>query len=392
MSYCFQIIVPIYNEAVVLPKVLQFACDARYLEHIVFVDDASTDASPQILQDWRVSHGIRVILLKENRKKEGAIREVLEVLESQGTLEPYTVLLDADSFITCPKDEMFVLSLLQNAISTMRDRGLSGMAFRIDAAIDNSSNLLERCAFADYSAMQFDQWLTSHQGQLWVINGPGGLFRSGLLLSTLRDMQPDFETGDLLITVKLMKNGLGVAYYPKIQVKTFVPRTFWAYFNQRRRWERGTMKVLWWERGFYVGIFKPPKILAIQMLIHLSIYIGILSFALSIVLTSDHFSIMVKWLSITYLTWLAINLMKGLWNKHIRTEGHASRYALYCLINGILWLVVTTWARFVGFIDAILYFFNTVKVPHKTAIQKSVLTAPGVTTAPPWPAKDAADI
>jgi hypothetical protein len=61
---------------------------------------------------------------------------------------------------------------IENAIASMRERGLAGLAFRINAAIDASSNWIERCAFADYASAQFDHWVTSHQRQLWVINGP----------------------------------------------------------------------------------------------------------------------------------------------------------------------------------------------------------------------------
>ena len=75
--------------------------------------------------------------------------------------------------------------------------------------------------------MQLDHWVTTRQQQVWV-NGPGGLFRSNVLLETLRGMQPDFDIGDLLITVRLMRQGHAVEYYPDLQVKTVVPRTVGA--------------------------------------------------------------------------------------------------------------------------------------------------------------------
>lgn len=351
----FQIVVPIYNEADVLPKVLRLAFAARYLHHIIFVDDASTDASPQILDAWTKSHGIRAMRLERNRRKEGAIREVMEMLELRQMLQPYTILLDADSFIECPAAGQSVESVIHEAIASMLDRGLAGMAFRIDAAIDDSANLLERCEYADYTALQFDQWLTSCQEQLWVINGPGGIFRSEGLLRTLRDMQPDFETGDLLITVRLMAKGLGVAFYPEIVVKTFCPRTLKAYFAQRRRWERGTTKVLWWERHFYARLFVRPRLLAISLLIHLSVYVGILSVALGSVAAPDRFALVLEWFWVTFVAWYAINLLKGLWNKPMRNEGHFWRFAFHSALNGILWFIVTVWARLAGFTDAVLF-------------------------------------
>jgi cellulose synthase/poly-beta-1,6-N-acetylglucosamine synthase-like glycosyltransferase len=352
MSSTFQIIVPVYNEEDVLPKVLQVAADAGYLDEIVFVDDASTDGSRAVLREWVRSHNIRVVFLGKNRKKEGAIREVLESLEARRMLKPYTILLDADSFITHPADGATVSSALENAIGSMRDRGLAGLAFRIDAAIDESSNFIELCAFADYSSMQFDHWVTSHQQQLWVINGPGGLFRSDLLLETLRGMQPDFDTGDLLITARLMRNGHAVAFYPEIQVQTFVPRTLKAYFNQRRRWERGTTKVLWWERAFYAQLFVTGRLLAISTLIHLSLYFGILMAAIGIASPSTD---ALRWIAVSYFAWLFINLVKGFCNVRMRAEGHWRKYVLFCATNGILWIGVTVWARCAGFIDAVRY-------------------------------------
>lgn len=189
MNPGFQIIVPVFNEADVLQDVLEFAFKEDYLHKIIFVDDASTDGSQDILRAWIATHGIDVHFLDENRKKEGAIRDVMEKLAAADKLEPYTILLDADSLITRPAQHATVVDGVGAAIGSMRERGLAGLAFRIDAAVDASSSLLERCAFADYSSMQFDHWVTSHQNQVWVINGPGGLFRSDSLLQALRGMQ-----------------------------------------------------------------------------------------------------------------------------------------------------------------------------------------------------------
>ena len=365
MSPNFQIVVPVYNEEDVLPRVLEFAARGGYLEKIVFVDDASTDGSRSILRRWVKSHDIRVVFLDSNRKKEGAIREVLELLEARAMLAPYTVLLDADSFITCPADGTSVTSTLENAIGSMRDRGLAGLAFRIDAAIGNGSSWLELCAFADYSSMQFDHWVTSHQEQVWVINGPGGLFRSELLLAVLREMQPDFDTGDLLITVRLMRQGHRVAFYPDIQVQTFVPATLVCYFRQRRRWERGTTKVLWWERAFYARLFAAPKFLALSTLIHLSLYAGLVMVAAGMASPRSH---ALDWIVGSYLAWLGINLLKGFCNTRMRREGLWPRYVIFCAANGLLWIGVTMWARCAGFLDALEFLCRTANPVAKARI------------------------
>jgi cellulose synthase/poly-beta-1,6-N-acetylglucosamine synthase-like glycosyltransferase len=352
----FQIIVPVYNEEDVLPRILALAASGGYLDKIVFVDDASMDGSRAVLRQWVSSHAIRVVFLDRNRKKEGAIREVLESLEHTGTLAPYTVLLDSDSFITRSTDGTSIVDAIENAIASMREHGLAGLAFRIDAAIDASSNWIERCAFADYASAQFDHWLTNHQRQLWVINGPGGLFRSDLLLEILRGMQPDFETGDLLITAKLMSQGHRVAFHPDIQVQTFVPNTIKTYFAQRRRWERGTTKVIWWERAFYARLFQRGRLLAISTVIHLSLYVGIVMAAIG--MSSPSIDAL-SWIVVSYLAWLLINLTKGFCNVRMRREGHWPRYVVFCTANGILWIFVTVWARCAGFIDAVRFLVRS---------------------------------
>ena len=374
MNSGFQIVVPVYNEADVLESVLQFAADAGYLHKIVFVDDGSTDGSPDVLRAWVKSHGINVHFLERNRRKEGAIREVLETLKAAGTLEPYTILLDADSLIMRPAEHASVVCAVEAAIGTMAERGLAGMAFRIDVAVRDSANLLERCAFADYSSMQFDHWVTTRQEQVWVINGPGGLFRSELLLDTLRGMLPDFDTGDLLITVRLMRGGHRVAYYPELQVRTFVPRTVGAYFRQRRRWERGTTKVLWWEKRFYGKLFTSGKLLAIETVIHLSLYVGFLAALLSVALNPEPVVNAMKWTAAGYGFWLAVNLAKGWWNTRMRAEGLWSRYVVFCAANGILYLLVTIWARLAGFTDAMLFLSRGQRIRRRVHIERQVGT------------------
>ena len=133
--------------------------------------------------------------------------------------------------------------------------------------------------------MQFDNLILSKQLQLWVINGTAGLFKTKYLMGILKGMFFDFETGDLLITVKLMKDKRAIGYYPLLKIQTFVPATLSEYFSQRTRWERGTMKILWYERKFYLSLFKHPLFLIIYLLLHLALYVGVLVTVIAYFLT-----------------------------------------------------------------------------------------------------------
>lgn len=346
---------PVYNEGDVLDSILDKILSLGYLDRISFVNDASIDETGEILQRWEESHGIDVLHLTSNRKKEGAIREVIERLHESNELPDFIVLLDADSFIDtagCSVD-----SVIDLAINQIETSGLAAVALRIDALISNSSSVLQRCIFSDYSASQFDQWLTSLQGQLWVINGPGGVFRSLPLLAALRHMTPDFETGDLLITVRLMQRNLPVGFCSKVGVKTTVPSTLPDYFRQRRRWERGTTKVMWNERSFYARLFPRFRILGLQTLLHLSIYMGTLVMIAEASLTGEPGAVVAWHLSIAGSFWLTTNLAKVLLNPHARASATLLQLTSWTILNALLWLAVTSLARMTGLMDALRYLW-----------------------------------
>lgn len=351
----FQIVVPTFNEEETLEQVLQYAKDRGYLRHLVFVDDASTDSSLDILRKWRRQEGLRVISLRVNRKKEGAIRAALEVLEQEGTLAEYTIILDSDSVIADSEGAGGLDARIENAIQRMRANGTVALAFRIEAISSCRGELLALGAFADYSAMQFDQWLVGKQRQLWVINGPGGLFETAHLLEILRSIVPDFETGDLLITVQLMKRGLPIEFFPEIAVQTYVPTTLRGYFNQRRRWERGTTKVLWNERKFYLRLFRNPTLLGCLLIIHLSLYVGATS-SLVMVSLDTIGAIDIAAIAFTSVAvWYGISVGKGLWLRWRRPEFPLIRYCACAGLNGLIWALVTTPARVVGFCEAVMH-------------------------------------
>jgi len=358
----FQIIVPVYNEEQRLEKIFNLAKDSGYLENIVFVDDASTDSSLKILKHWVKYEKINLIAFPVNAKKEGAIKAAMDILLEKDELRPYTMLLDADSFIESTVTDISINVAIENAISHLNHNQFSALSFRIEATSDTGLNIFCMSAFSDFYGMQFDHWLTSKQYQVWVINGSGGLFRTERLHSILNTIVPDFETGDLKITVELMKQNSRINYYPLIKINTFSPSTVVSYFNQRRRWERGTMKVMWYDRKFYLNNFRRPSILAFYTLLHFALYIGIIITILINFFRPLTFTDYTILLVNTFLFWQTLNLLKGIFLnfKGIRTPYF---FFLLCVIlHGFVWLTVTVFARLTGLCDAIVYFC---KLPRK---------------------------
>ena len=85
-SDLFQIIVPVYNEKSILETTLGHAKGYGYLKNLVVVNDASTDTTRDILDQWLTEESLRVLHLDINKKKEGAIRELMVSLQEPPAL------------------------------------------------------------------------------------------------------------------------------------------------------------------------------------------------------------------------------------------------------------------------------------------------------------------
>jgi glycosyltransferase involved in cell wall biosynthesis len=68
------VVIPVYNEAATVQAVLQRVRDSGVACEIIFVDDASTDATPQILDRWQSEPDVTVLRHEVNRGKGAALR------------------------------------------------------------------------------------------------------------------------------------------------------------------------------------------------------------------------------------------------------------------------------------------------------------------------------
>ncbi len=348
----FQIVVPVFNEEKVLDTVLENAKVFGYLNYLVVVNDASTDRTTDILNRWNRESGLRVVHLRVNAKKEGAIREALETLQRAGELKPYTFLLDADTRLQVSDTGVEVSDQLLSAIEYLNGQGLGAMALRVNATYFSQPSPAYLSAYSTYFGLQVDCWLFGLSGQLWVINGAGGLFHSNQLLGILRTMTPSFETGDLQITVDLMKMGERIRLYDEIKALTYVPEKAKDLFNQRRRWERGTMKVMWKDRAFYLRQFFRRSFLGPAIVLHFALYLGVILTGIGLLFKDYISSHLIQVFLMSYLIWFAIDTVKGAWVA-LRTEPR--RFPLFIIasiVNGPVWLFIVIPARLYGAIEA----------------------------------------
>jgi len=85
------VVVPVYNERLTLPEILDRVQAIAIPKEIVIVDDGSTDGTREKLAAWDGKKGVRVIFQPENQGKGRAVRTALEA--SRGDI---LVIQDAD--------------------------------------------------------------------------------------------------------------------------------------------------------------------------------------------------------------------------------------------------------------------------------------------------------
>ncbi|MCA9402232.1 MAG: glycosyltransferase family 2 protein [Candidatus Omnitrophica bacterium] len=380
----YQIIMPVYNEGTIIDFILGKVKEAGYLDRLVVVNDASTDDTRERLDRWAAAEGLEVIHMETNQRKEGAIRRAIEIrAERLGRLPDKTILLDSDTFFDFNVDEASFDRRIDQVAAYMDDREVAGISFRIDALLPEKPNVLQKTQYAEYAAIRVWNKLLSKQGQLWVINGPAGMFRSDLLLDTLQNMVPDFETGDLLITVNLMKQGHKVGYYPDLKAQTMVPETAGELFKQRRRWERGTTKVLASDAGFYMEQFRRGRWLALQTVLHGIIYLGTVAGLATLPFAENGTDALMNFLAafgINYGVWVGVNSLLTLNERNVQREGDRLRLMRWFLWQGLIAPAVTIPARFTGFYDATVRRLISANSRNPLADKSTKSVSPGEAT------------
>jgi cellulose synthase/poly-beta-1,6-N-acetylglucosamine synthase-like glycosyltransferase len=193
---------------------------------------------------------------------------------------------------------------------------------------------------------------------LWVINGAAGIFRSETLMDIFERMEFNFETGDLQITVELMKEKKKIEYYKKLLANSYVPLTFKQFFNQRRRWERGTTKVLWQDKDFYISQLIPPKFLTLALLIHLSIYISFWVALLVGISDGYRWNWTIDIFLYSYVGWVLFDLVKGYYVIYKEKYNTFGLYFLCEIANSLVTIFVITPARLYGGYEAVKYLMK----------------------------------
>ena len=222
------IIVPGYNEEVVIAKTIETLDQLDYPEfEVLVVDDGSTDATyARALEAANGRSRIRV-LTKSNGGKARASNFAIEQAKYD-----LVFCMDADSL---PQPRA-----LREGVKHLRDPDVVAVAGSV--LVLNQKNAVTRFQTLEYlTGLNFYKSAQSFFGLVTIIPGPSGLFRKDVILR-MGGYHADTFAEDCDLTLRILMDGGRVVYEPLMEVRTEVPETLLAVIKQRYRWNRGILQ------------------------------------------------------------------------------------------------------------------------------------------------------
>ena len=315
---------------------------APYRAHIWVIDDASTDDTPIRLRQagWRcVDGGL-------NRKKPGALRELLEFLPR----EIETVMV-ADPDITIRTPAIAGPSHLDSIIFDFQQSGMAAMCPRIAIKEDG--------VLGRFQALEYDLSFDLGRNSLadFCVTSGIAIYRRGALQSVLRQHSMSVYAEDLENSLILLGGGDQVYYDGRLTIETSGPATWRRWFSQRVGWSYGLIKV-------YVHHFDDIRRTCRQGLFatyQYLVYLGLFSLILQpfklislLVVTASLLTALDALLSLRLVpAWAALDPVY-----------FVIAYAKYCLLSVIAFMVTVPSARraYVAPIVPLYFFYALAQV------------------------------
>ena len=258
------ILVPAHNEAIVIARTVRSLLALDYppeLLDILVIDDASTDATPAIL-DELAAENRRVRVLHRvppegGRGKSAALNAAYKLTDSE-----YIAVYDADN-----QPEANALKLLMAHMVRHPKLGAALGMFRTG---NKNRNLLTRCI--NIEGLSFQWILQAGRWQLLkVATLPGTNFvmrRS--LLEQLDGWDEEALTEDSELSIRIYQAGFQIAFVPYSVTWEQEPENLRVWLKQRTRWVRGNNYVI--GKLLHSIMKSRSRVLAFEMLYTLSLY------------------------------------------------------------------------------------------------------------------------
>lgn len=225
------IIIPAFNEAVVIVKSVQAALNSSYPRFsVVVVDDGSTDETLSRLRSHFEDDPRVRILTQPNRGKWAALNHGISVTNAD-----IAVCIDADTQID-PKALMWLCRHFS-------DPKIGAVAGKV--RVGNRTRLLARLQALEYTTAQnIDRWALERLNAMLVVPGAIGAWR----VSAVRKVEgysSETLSEDADLTVSVLRDGYRIGYEEKAIATTEAPARIRPFLQQRLRWSLGMLQVGW---------------------------------------------------------------------------------------------------------------------------------------------------
>lgn len=237
------ILVPAYNEGLVLERALTSLMQLEYPEYeVVVIDDGSSDDTLEIASKWEGQRGpgfFRVIT-KPNGGKASALNAGIA-----HSLHPLIMCMDADSYLE-PRT-------LLKAARHFSDPAVGAVAGNVK--VENRDTIITRLQALEYiEGLNMPRRAQGFVAAVNIVPGPVGLFRREAL-EEVGGYDTDTFAEDADLTLKMMAAGWRVEYEDQAIAWSEAPVTWRDLTQQRYRWTRGILQALRKRKGIFLRPF-----------------------------------------------------------------------------------------------------------------------------------------
>jgi poly-beta-1,6 N-acetyl-D-glucosamine synthase len=226
------LIVPAYNEGLVIESALESLLELDYPHYeIIVIDDGSTDDTLANASRMAGEYGrCRVrVTTKKNGGKASALNAGLAMAE-----HPIVLCMDADARLE-PQT-------IKAAIVHFRDPSVGAVAGNVKVV--NRVNLWTRLQALEYiEGLNMARRAQGFLNAVNIVPGPIGLFRREVLIS-VGGYDRDTFAEDADLTLKILTAGWKIRYEPRAVAWTEAPERLIDLIQQRYRWTRGILQAM----------------------------------------------------------------------------------------------------------------------------------------------------
>ncbi|MEI6132203.1 MAG: polysaccharide deacetylase family protein [Bacillota bacterium] len=267
------VLVPSYNEEVVIKKTIDNLLESDYENYeVIVIDDGSTDKTREIVEKLAFEDSRVRLVRKENGGKFTALN--LGINEAK---YEFLVTIDADTVV--------LKNTIRNLVMPFKDEKVDAVCGNVQ--VGNVKNLITGFQAVEYVTTQnYDRRAFDALNCISVVPGATGAWRKTSILAA-GGYSGESLTEDADLTLTMLENGGKIVYMPSAKSITEAPEKVGLLYKQRYRWSFGTFQTLWKHRKSFfkgtMGWVALPNVFIFQVLFPILSPIGDVVFILALI-------------------------------------------------------------------------------------------------------------